>query len=325
MDRSRFRAPAAVRPKSDSLRYASSAPGAAAWGGLPERDRALLRWLLVGDVVTSELAAVLAYGSLRTARRRLARLVELGLLRGFWAANSQRPRGRYAYALVSSVRAALERGADGPPVPRRRDGPATTTIHQLATNDVLASFLRGARPWDGVGLMAWLPERAVGSLFDGYIVPDALAVIGIGEARICLFVERDLGTESARTVAAKVARYAAVLGSVRNSTVNVGIVVESMRRAESISRLLGAASASSVTAWIGHAADLSARAYDAEWIGPGGVRVSTAKLPGEPAAWADPFGALCLLDAEGGDMFEPFAAREARALRAFVPELQTAT
>ena len=51
-----------------------SAPDLAAWGGLPERDRALLRWLLVGDVVTSEHAALLAYGSLRTARRRLVAL-----------------------------------------------------------------------------------------------------------------------------------------------------------------------------------------------------------------------------------------------------------
>ena len=41
--------------------------------------------------------------------RRLARLVEYGLLTGFWAANRQRPRGRYAYALTRATRAALER------------------------------------------------------------------------------------------------------------------------------------------------------------------------------------------------------------------------
>jgi hypothetical protein len=320
MDRSRSRAAAAVRPKSDSLRYASSAPGAAAWGGLPERDRALLRWLLVGDVVTSELAAVLVYGSLRTARRRLARLVELGLLRGFWAANSQRPRGRYAYALVSSVRAALDRRGRAHQFPRRRDGPATTTIHQLATNDILAAFLRAARPSDDIGLVAWLPERAVASLFDGYVLPDALAVIGVGTTRICLFVERDLGTESARTVAAKVARYAAIFGSARVSPVNVGIVVESPRRAASVGRLLRSASPGDVSAWIGQAAELSANAYLAEWLGTDGLRLSTAELPGETASEPGVIGARCLLDADAADAFEPYAARAVPALRTFVRE-----
>lgn len=317
MDRSRSRAPAAIRPKSDSLRYASSAPGAAAWGGLPERDRALLRWLLVGDVVTSELAAVLAYGSLRTARRRLARLVELGLLRGFWAANSQRPRGRYAYALVSSVRAALER-ADRPHVRRGRDGAATTTIHQLATNDVLASFLRDARPSEGIGLVAWLPERAVASLFDGYVLPDALAVVGTGTARICLFIERDLGTESARTVAAKAARYAAIFGSAGDARVNLGVVVESARRAESVRGQLQAAPAA-MAVWISQAADVFADPYLAAWVGPDGRRVSTVELPGDPAADVGVVGAQCLLDADAADAFEPFAAREVAALRKFVP------
>ena len=320
MDRSSSSAPTATRPKSDSLRYAPSAPGAAAWGGLPERDRALLRWLLVGDVVTSDLAAVLVYGSLRTARRRLARLVELGLLRGFWAANSQRPRGRYAYALVSSVRAAIEPREDRRSAPGRREGPGTTTIHQLATNDVLAAFLRAAQPTDGVGLVAWLPERAVASLFDGYIIPDALAVVGTGTARICLFIERDLGTESARTVAAKVARYGAIFGTARNSPVNVAIVVESPRRAASIARLLRAAPAGGVTAWISQASELSRHAYVAQWVGPDGRRVSTTELPGEPASGLGVVGTLCLLDADAADAFEPFAAREVPILRNFVRE-----
>ncbi len=51
-------------------------------------------------MVTAQLAALLVYGQLRTARRRLARLVEYGLIAGFWAAGVQRPRGRYAYALT---------------------------------------------------------------------------------------------------------------------------------------------------------------------------------------------------------------------------------
>jgi hypothetical protein len=33
-------------------------PGVSAWTALPERDRALLVWLVEGDVVTAQLAAL---------------------------------------------------------------------------------------------------------------------------------------------------------------------------------------------------------------------------------------------------------------------------
>jgi hypothetical protein len=196
------------------------------------------------------------------------------------------------------------------------------TIHQLATNDVLASFLRSARPSEGTGLVAWLPERAIASLFDGYIRPDALAVIGTEAARISLFIERDLGTESARTVVAKVDRYAAIFGSARDAPVVVGIVVESARRAASVMRLLRTERAGAVTAWISDAAELFANAYLAEWAGPDGRRLSTIDLPSEPASGSLVFGALCLLDVDGADAFEPFAALDVPALRTFVPELE---
>ena len=94
-------------------------PGIAAWAALPERDRGLLLWLVHGDVVTAELAGLLAYGHRRIAQRRLARLVEYGLLAGSWAANRQRPRGRYAYALTKPTRArarALDLAAGRPPL-----------------------------------------------------------------------------------------------------------------------------------------------------------------------------------------------------------------
>ena len=60
-------------PKPDSLRYLPP-PGLAGWSALPERDRRLLEWLVVGEFMTADLATVLAYGSLRVAQRRLARL-----------------------------------------------------------------------------------------------------------------------------------------------------------------------------------------------------------------------------------------------------------
>ncbi len=303
---------------ADSLRSIPSAPGLTAWSGLPERDRALLRWLLVGDVVTSEVAAVLAYGSLRSARRRLARLVELGLVRGFWAANSQRPRGRYAYELVRSVREGLE------PVPeagRRRGGrerPAKTTIHQLATNDVMASFLRAADPGRALGLCAWLPERAVAPLFDGYVRPDALAVIGTQASRICLFLERDLGTEGSRVVAAKATRYATLLAGQSALPVNVGIVVESSRRVGSIGRAIEVIRPDGLQLWLITAIDLVANPYEALWTAPDGRLRRTVDLAAEAVKDEPVVGALCLLDPEGIDVFERSAIDTVPALKRFL-------
>ena len=93
-------------PKPDSLR---SVRAGAVWTGLPAREQHLLLWLLGADIVTAELASLLVYRQLRTAQRRLARLVELGLLRGFWSASAHRPRGRYAYVLTRATRIDVER------------------------------------------------------------------------------------------------------------------------------------------------------------------------------------------------------------------------
>ena len=118
--------------------------------------------LVHGDVVTAELGALLAYGHRRIAQRRLARLVEYGLLTGFWAANRQRPRGRYAYALTRATRAALERMIWPDGQKKLYNGApesVSPVIHGLATHDVFAAFLRASDATRGVGLSAWVSER----------------------------------------------------------------------------------------------------------------------------------------------------------------------
>lgn len=173
-------------------------PGMAGWLGLPERDRRLIEWLWTGDVVTAELAALLAYSNLRVAQRRLARLSEYGIVGGFWSANSQRPRGRYGYALTKAARKELTSllWGDRPPEPAPGEVQAPSpVIHQLATHDLLAAFLRASPLTDDIGLAAWIPERGAALPWNGVLRPDAIAAISRGQEATILIVERDLGTE----------------------------------------------------------------------------------------------------------------------------------
>jgi hypothetical protein len=220
--------------KPDSLR---SMRAGAAWSALPTRDQQLLLWLLMGDIVTARLAALLLYGSLRVAQRRLSRLVEYGLVRGFWTAGPQRPHGCYAYALTRASRQDIERleWPEGPP-DRPPELPASAPVHQLATHDLFAAFLRTGNPTTGEGIFAWLPERACGQLF-GFLRADALAGIRVGERALTLFIERDLGTERGEVLAEKIRRYRSVFSRTPELRIGVGFVVESSRRARSIHAL----------------------------------------------------------------------------------------
>lgn len=220
--------------KPDSLR---SIRAGAVWSALPARDQQLLLWLLMGDIVTAQLASLLVYGPLRVAQRRLSRLVGYGLLRGFWTADARRPHGRYAYALTRASRQDIERlqWPEGPP-DRPPELPASAPVHQLATHDLFAAFLRAGDPTNGEGIFAWLPERACGQLF-GFLRADALAGIRVGERALTLFIERDLGTERGEVLAEKIRRYRSVFGRAPDLPIGVGFVVESPRRARSIHAL----------------------------------------------------------------------------------------
>lgn len=265
-------------------------PGVSAWTALPERDRTLLLWLIQGDVVTAELAALVAYGHRRVAQRRLARLVEYGLLSGFWAANRQRPRGRHAYALTKVSRAQLERLVWPLGKPKLSEGAIETVspvIHQLATHDLFAAFLRAADPEREIGLAGWVPERALVRLTDsGYLRPDALAIVRNRDAMIVLFIERDLGTERGSVIVDKLRRYRNMYWSVKETNVlHVGIVVESQRRAHAVRRALRSSEAEmakAVRVWVTTEAELTADPHGAVWISPAVEAIRTIDLERHP-------------------------------------------
>ncbi len=304
-----------MSPTSASARRPG--PGIAAWAALPERDRSLLLWLVHGDVITAELAGLLAYGHRRVAQRRLARLVEYGLLSGSWAANSQRPRGRYAYALTKPVRAALELSIwpdARPPLTAGVPEAVSPVIHGLATHDVFGAFLRAGNPERGFGLAAWVPERPLIRLVSGLLRPDALAVVRAGDASIVVALERDLGTERGPVLAGKLARYRRIFhGLPERAPLHVGFVVDSGRRAASVqARLRGSgAEGSVVTAWVVAEPALVADPYGALWTTPEGTEAPVVDFA--PHWTSDPWPWL-----RPGDLSDPAALEvlDDRVLRA---------
>ena len=302
--------------KRDTLR---SLRLGAIWTALPARDQHLLLWLLGADIVTARLAALLVYGQLRIAQRRLSRLVELGALRGFWAAGAQRPRGRYAYHLTRVARLDLERLAwpDGAPdrVPALLP---SMPSHQLATHDIFAAFLAASAPAVQQGLAVWIPERACGRLFGGLLRPDALAGIRVAERALTLFVERDLGTERGEGLGQKIRRYDSVFSRIASEGVKVGFVTDSARRGrrliESAARQYGSNGPFLTATSQQVVADpLGARWFDGDT--ERSVReLATAPVPDD---WLT-LGPGCLSDADSIEALDDRGASILPALRAYV-------
>ena len=305
------------RQNPDSLR---SMRAGAVWTALPLRDRHLLLWLLAGDIVTAELASLLVYGQLRTAQRRLRRLVEIGLLRGFWAASANRPRGRHAYELTRAARRDIEllswpegRSDQGP------EQPASAPIHQLATLDLLAAFLRHGDPLLGEGLVAWVPERACGRLFGGFLRPDALAVIRVRDSVIPLFVERDLGTERGEVLAEKVRRYRSVFAR-EPGALSVGFVVESDRRAQTIHALLATQQGAATGLTFATALDgqLRRAPLDAPWSDGEAMRSTRGLAPMASSVPGRILTSGCLADGESLAALDERAVATLAALGPYV-------
>lgn len=310
------RAQAKQSAKADSLRYLPP-PGLAGWSALPERDRRLLEWLVVSEFVTADLAALLAYGSLRVAQRRLARLRDYRLVSGFWTANTQRPRGRYAYRLTESCRAELERlvWADSRP-PHQPRGDQRSVIHHLAVLDLLGAFVRSRQP--SIGLIAWLPERICGTLFEGYLRPDGIAAIGLDDRLVLAFVERDTGTERIAVLHAKARRYAAVIGSRPElAPAHVIFVTHSGRRARTI--LNGLRSMDGLrhpSLWVTSERDMAGALWSTSLRSTRAPDIELRSLPGHPLpAFASRLGPGCLLDPDQADGLDERAISSLPMLR----------
>ena len=101
-----------------------------------------------------------------------------------------------------------------------------------------AAFLRHGDPLLREGIFVWIPERACGQLFDGFLRPDALAGIRVADRAVMMFIERDLGTERGEVLGEKIRRYRSVFARALDVPIHVGFVVESDRRAHTVHGLV---------------------------------------------------------------------------------------
>ncbi len=156
-----------------------------------------------------------------------------------------------------------------------------------------------------VGVCGWVPERACLRLAGGFVRPDALAVLRVGDRSIVLVIERDLGTERGATLPEKVRRYRSLFArSQPIEPLNVGIVVDSARRLLSVRRILARADqpGGPIRVWLTTEPALAADAHAAVWSSPQGTERRTVDLE---AHWVgDPWPILgpgCLAE---GDSLE---------------------
>ena len=128
-------------------------------------------------------------------------------------------------------------GSRGPTVGRARAIalPPSPPIHQLATHDLLAAFLRTCGP-DGAARASspGSPNGLRASCSAAIVRPDAIAGVRVGDRAIVLFIERDLGTERGEVLPGKIRRYRSLFAARSRLALSVGFVVESGRRERSI-------------------------------------------------------------------------------------------
>jgi hypothetical protein len=184
---------------------------------LTMRDLWLLAMLHEHQVLTSHQIAALAFGSSRSANRRLSALYRLGVLDSFrpLLARGTAPEhyvlGRGG-AAVLAARRGIEVAALGRPKEHlTRTAFSPVLAHTVGRNGLLVALAAEGRTPGAHQLALWLPERACTTLWGDFVRPDAFAQLADpGQAVVPFFLEFDTGTESLARVEAKLPGYAAL-------------------------------------------------------------------------------------------------------------------
>jgi hypothetical protein len=217
-----------ARPAAGTQR--AGVPDSRLWWRLTDRDRLIVSLLAEHQVLTTDQLAAVAFGSVRRAQDRLARLAGMGVLWRFrfsLAAGGTSP-AHYALGYVGARLAAAARSA-APPRPAawqqrlERLAESPQLRHRLGANGVFIDLAGYARTHpdqvagpDGVGgvTMWWPPERAA-RFFVAYpgageqtvLRPDGYGCWEAAGRVVRFFLEYDTGTESHTVLADKLAAY----------------------------------------------------------------------------------------------------------------------
>ena len=325
---------AAGRPRAGSATGSASDQAVlAAARHLTSRDRSLVRAVGEHRVLTTGQLAALGFGSVITARHRLAALVGLGMLRRF---RPHRETGsapwHYLLGPVGAVLLGAEDAGD-----EKRWQAAVRADRQLALERsqrlahlvgvnwffaALAAHTRGAgartelQLWlSETGAAGWLQGRAAARLaWDGPPRPDGLGVLAEHGQQVTFLLEYDTGSEHLAQLAGKLPGYgrlAAAMAEVDHACPLLLFCFPGPRREQAARRALAGCSDSP-------ALRIATSALDPEQTSPAGP-VWLPLLPG----WAGGRVRLCALDAALPDPWAVYRAGQAvareQAAHAHVP------
>ncbi len=183
------------------------------------RDRWLLAMLAEHRVLTAEQITTLAYGTLRSANRRLSTLTELKLVERFRANPDRYGAQPYHYILGPSGALLVAAAHDLTPkqfgydrAKLNRQAYRADLAHTTGCNDLLVGLAAQHRTRPDQRLTVWWDQDSCIPIWGDVIRPDAYAVLtapdSTGAVTECgFFFEYDTGTESLTQLAGKLRGY----------------------------------------------------------------------------------------------------------------------
>lgn len=186
---------------------------------LTRRDRYLLRMTWEHRVLTSPQIAELAFDSDDTARKRLLRLHDLGVLERF---QPNLPVGagtapfHYVLGEAGAAVLAAEDGVEFAEFGYRRFhalaiAHSQKLAHTIGVNGFFTALIAFARKTPETDLVAWWPENRCTKVWGQTARPDAYGHWTEGFTGVDFFLEYDTGTETLDRVANKLNSYAQLI------------------------------------------------------------------------------------------------------------------
>ncbi|WP_329049982.1 replication-relaxation family protein [Amycolatopsis sp. NBC_01488] len=191
----------------------SVADAIAAGRTLTTRDRELIALLADHKALTTDQIARLFYGHDNTARKRLVRLTDRGILARF--RTCVRPGSqswRYTLGTLGAMIHAAAHGDTLPTAAKTREkvlklAQNPRLNHLLGVNEFFVTLTEHARKNNRCNLAEWWNEQSITEACARIVRPDGYGKWVDGDRATGLFIEYDTGTEKLETVLSKLDGY----------------------------------------------------------------------------------------------------------------------